>query len=294
MAKIKHIQTTLMAGCACAALSACGADDIASPGEGTIVIPAPTPTPTPGPTPTPTPTSVTPAAECPTIAGTDQFIDRGTISDKSGNSWRNCSFPARFSSTTTIAKVPGVIYSLPGRVDVGTDQGAASTNTVATLNIDAGVVIFASTGNAYLAVNRGNKINAVGTSTQPIIFTSEANVKGDSTDQSSGQWGGVVLLGRAKITDCGAPAAAPGTTACERDTEGTSNALYGGANDADSSGRMSYVQIRYSGFVLSGGKELQGLTPSGIGTGTQLRSEEHTSELQSLMRISYAVFSLKK
>src|SRR3546814_2268352 len=68
-------------------------------------------------------------------------------------------------------------------------------------------VIFASTGNADLAVNRGNKINAVGTSTQPIIFTSEANVKGDSTDQSSGQWGGVVLLGRAKITDCGAPAA---------------------------------------------------------------------------------------
>src|SRR3546814_8103538 len=29
-------------------------------------------------------------------------------------------------------------------------------------------------------------------------------------------------------------------------------------------------------------------------TGTQGRSEEHTSELQSLMRISYAVFCLKK
>src|SRR3546814_1340740 len=28
--------------------------------------------------------------------------------------------------------------------------------------------------------------------------------------------------------------------------------------------------------------------------GTKLRSEEHTSELQSLMRISYAVFCLKK
>src|SRR3546814_6639260 len=79
----------------------------------------------------------------------------------------------------------GVIYSLPGRVDVGTDQGAASTNTFATLNIDAGVVIFASTGNAYLAVNRGNKITAVGTSTQRFIFTSEANVKGDSTDRKS-------------------------------------------------------------------------------------------------------------
>src|SRR3546814_7723351 len=29
-------------------------------------------------------------------------------------------------------------------------------------------------------------------------------------------------------------------------------------------------------------------------TGNKLRSEEHTSELQSLMRISYAVFCLKK
>src|SRR3546814_6763643 len=31
-----------------------------------------------------------------------------------------------------------------------------------------------------------------------------------------------------------------------------------------------------------------------IGLGAEVRSEEHTSELQSLMRISYAVFCLKK
>src|SRR3546814_4695470 len=31
-----------------------------------------------------------------------------------------------------------------------------------------------------------------------------------------------------------------------------------------------------------------------IGPGSALRSEDHTSELQSLMRISYAVFCLKK
>src|SRR3546814_7849576 len=31
-----------------------------------------------------------------------------------------------------------------------------------------------------------------------------------------------------------------------------------------------------------------------VGIGMLLRSEEHTSELQSLMRISYAVFCLKK
>src|SRR3546814_10722621 len=33
---------------------------------------------------------------------------------------------------------------------------------------------------------------------------------------------------------------------------------------------------------------------TGASTRTQYRSEEHTSELQSLMRISYAVFCLKK
>src|SRR3546814_5677075 len=37
-----------------------------------------------------------------------------------------------------------------------------------------------------------------------------------------------------------------------------------------------------------------GLLGRGVGAGGLLRSEEHTSELQSLMRISYAVFCLKK
>src|SRR3546814_13972087 len=36
------------------------------------------------------------------------------------------------------------------------------------------------------------------------------------------------------------------------------------------------------------------LRPATQGTGLIARSEEHTSELQSLMRISYAVFCLKK
>src|SRR3546814_3317417 len=35
-------------------------------------------------------------------------------------------------------------------------------------------------------------------------------------------------------------------------------------------------------------------TPVMVGASEKVRSEEHTSELQSLMRISYAVFCLKK
>src|SRR3546814_3668830 len=48
---------------------------------------------------------------------------------------------------------------------------------------------------------------------------------------------------------------------------------------ASMSARVTWANSRYS--------ESRGLS-------TRLRSEEHTSELQSLMRISYAVFCLKK
>src|SRR3546814_3743784 len=43
-----------------------------------------------------------------------------------------------------------------------------------------------------------------------------------------------------------------------------------------------------------GGRGLRGVTEHLPGSPEHARSEEHTSELQSLMRISYAVFCLKK
>ncbi|MBP6363615.1 MAG: hypothetical protein KA233_13380, partial [Novosphingobium sp.] len=94
------------------------------------------------------------------------------------------------------------------------------------------------------------------------------------------QWGGIVLSGRAPITDCTiAPAATPGTAQCERQTEGAVDpAIYGGANPADNSGVFRYVQIRYSGYVLSGASELQSLTLQGVGTGTTL---DHIQSINS-------------
>src|SRR3546814_2697994 len=52
--------------------------------------------------------------------------------------------------------------------------------------------------------------------------------------------------------------------------------------------------LRHFGEVRSAGDACaQGVDP-GLGRGGVARSEEHTSDLQSLMRISYAVFCLKK
>src|SRR3546814_1318123 len=52
------------------------------------------------------------------------------------------------------------------------------------------------------------------------------------------------------------------------------------------------VLDRLDGLVLSGGEDVRPERYGGIPQPD--RSEEHTSELQSLMRISYAVFCLKK
>ncbi len=273
------LRAMLCAAVASAVLAGCGADDIASPGTGgNITINNPPPTPAPTPTPTPTPTTSTAAGGCPTIADPQGLTDSGIITGPTG-SYRSCTLPARINTSIRLERQPGVLYRLGGRVDVGTDQGPATTNTVVTLTVDPGVIIYGGTGVSFLNVNRGNRINAVGTAARPIIFTSRDNVLGLSGDESSGQWGGVVLSGRAPITDCIAPAATPGTAACERQVEGAVDpALYGGSVPTDNSGTMSFVQIRYSGFVLSGNSELQALTTGGTGSGTVLNNiQAHNS-----------------
>src|SRR3546814_4726729 len=59
----------------------------------------------------------------------------------------------------------------------------------------------------------------------------------------------------------------------------TQMAIHGPAGSTADPGIASFVQVQ--------------LKPH-LSTKLQMRSEEHTSELQSLMRISYAVFCLKK
>lgn len=240
-------------------LAACGPQDTASPGEGVIVVPAPG---APAPPPPP-PGNGTPATACP--GGT---VDRGVIA----TAFRNCEISGRISDDYTLQKLPGVIYSLAGPVNVGTDvggDGALAGGDAVTLTIQAGVVIFGSSGNDYLVINRGSRINAVGSATQPIIFTARGNVEGTATDSTQGLWGGVILLGRAPISDCNT-AVPGGSAACQQVIEGTTGSFYGGNLATDNSGTMRFVQIRYSGFQIAPGNELQGLTMGGVGNNTTI------------------------
>jgi hypothetical protein len=262
------VRAALLACLAVGGLAACGggADGVSSPGEG-VFVPSPPPAPPSPPTspPPPPPPGLTPAASCPT-----GFVDQGVITVP-GGSLRNCQLPATINTTFGIQAATGVIYSVAGRVDVGVDMGADPAAPLAggirgVLNVSPGVTIFGSGGLDHIVVNRGSAINALGTATDPIIFTSRQSVQGSATENSIGQWGGLVILGRAPIAACPAGTSPP-NIACVAQVEGT-NAFYGGLTSNDNSGQLRFIRVQHSGFEILPNNELNGITLAGIGSGT--------------------------
>ncbi|WP_260598672.1 hypothetical protein [Sphingomonas endolithica] len=378
MASYQRIRTIMLTACSSLALAGCGADDVASPGAGTVIInpPAPAPTPTPGPTPTPTAGITAAQFAAPTtqsgttITAEEQFaiVNAGTNNNVNGTGaslngvypvaaaslataadpstinpfftstnfvgalngptdtafqgWTCNSTSANFGGTSTacaavpsvgaggataacptgtaddglltigttatgfricrilpvttdvtLPKIAGVFYRLRGQTEVGTDLGATGGAGV-TLTIAAGAVIAADASEAtndLLLVNRGSKIQAIGTRDAPIVFTSQQNLVANGvSDVTQGQWGGIILLGRSTTAVCATGTGGTNPTPCQQAIEGVTQRFYGGTNEADSSGQMSYVQIRYSGIAISDGNELQGLTLGATGSGTVL------------------------
>jgi len=256
-------KTLLMTFGAVLALSGCGggADRVASPGEGSFPPPPTTPPPPPTTPPPPPPPTTGPAADCPT-----GFANVGVI-----NNLRNCQLPQAVIGNLLVPQRTGTVYSLNGRVDVGQDQGGNSAAPIAgaqrgILTVEPGVRIFGSAGLDYLVVNRGSQLFAEGTATQPIVWTSRASIEGATNVDSIGQWGGIVLLGRAPISNCPGTTT-PGTPTCEAQVEGT-NAFYGGNSVSDNSGRMRYMRVQHSGFQILPNNELNGITLAGLGNGT--------------------------
>ena len=200
----------------------------------------------------------------------------GTATAATVGGFKVCDIPQAITTSLTLPRIPGIAYRLTGQTEVGTDLGSTG-GTGATLTIEAGVTVFSNANEAtndLLLVNRGSKLVAIGTRDAPIIFTSQQNVTSATgeSETSQGHWGGVILLGRAPTGVCasgtGPNNAAGSSTTCQQAIEGVTGRFYGGPTATDSSGQMSYVQIRYSGIAISDGNELQGLTLGGTGSGT--------------------------
>ncbi|OYX74156.1 MAG: hypothetical protein B7Y81_00040 [Caulobacter sp. 32-67-35] len=261
MIRLGNVSLIALAMGASLALAGCGgADSVASPGEGSF---AGGGTPTTPTTPT-TPAPGTPATDCPT-----GFANVGTVAN---GTLRNCQLPQSITGNLVVPLRDGTVYSVSGRVDVGQDQGGDPNAPIAgrtkgVLTVEPGVKIFGSAGLDYIVVNRGSQIFAEGTATKPIIFTSKQSVEGTTGIDSIGQWGGLVILGRAPTSNCSGSGATPGTANCEAQVEGT-NAFYGGSSKQDNSGVMRYLRVQHSGFVIVANNELNGITMAGVGSGT--------------------------
>ncbi|HLL96535.1 MAG TPA: IPT/TIG domain-containing protein, partial [Spirosoma sp.] len=146
-------------------------------------------------------------------------------------------------------------------------RGFVYVTTGAVLTIEPGTIIKGATRDldpegqsrgGTLIVEQGARLEAKGTATQPIVFTS-SKAPGQRT---YGDWGGIVLIGRA-------PTNRPGSTLFEGGIRGQ----YGTGNTAnDNSGTLEYVRIEFPGIALSAtaNSEVNGLTLYGVGSDTKI------------------------
>lgn len=267
------VRAALLACLAAGSVAACsGSDGVASPGEG-IFVPSPPPAAPPPPAPPPPASPPTgPAASCPTGFTNVGLVTANNAAVGAAGSYRNCQLPSLVTGSLLVPKTDGVVYSISGRINVGEDLGPdpaapIAGRTAGVLSLEPGVVVFGSGTLDYVVVNRGSQINAVGTSSAPIVFTSRQSIEGNTTVDSIGQWGGLVILGRAPTSDgCPTGTIAP-SILCDATVEGTA-ANYGGLTNTDNSGRLSYVRVQHSGFEVLPNQELNGITLGGVGNGT--------------------------
>jgi hypothetical protein len=182
-------------------------------------------------------------------APANAWTDNWTNWDPQNTVYGNTTVTVNSDITSNTTWTTGTIVLLQNKVYV--------TNG-ATLTIQPGVVIRGDkTTEGTLIISRGSKINALGTSANPIVFTSNFG----TGSRAPGDWGGVIILGAAKTNNAG------GVQIVEGGLDPI-KAEFGGTNDNDSSGVFKYIRIEFAGFPFQPDKEINGLTLGSVGRKT--------------------------
>ncbi len=113
---------------------------------------------------------------------------------------------------------------------------------------------------ATIIVERGGMIELNGTSSSPVILTSNKPVG----SRERGDWGGLVITGKA-VNNQGN----------DVQLEGFSNVAFdntlgkhGGSDDADNSGSITYTRVEFAGYAFEPNKEINGVTFGSVGNKT--------------------------
>lgn len=135
----------------------------------------------------------------------------------------------------------------------------------AVLNIEAGTIIKGDNASyGKLIVVRGAKIYAIGEPHRPIVFTSLLQ----PFNRFYSDWGGLFIFGNARVNLPGGIGSL--NYQLMTATSDSSDHLYGGMDDNDSSGELRYVRIEYGGGYIMPNIENAGLTLGGVGRGTKI------------------------
>ena len=148
------------------------------------------------------------------------------------------------------------IYRLKGYVRVGEEAVSGTITKKGQLTIQAGTIIIGDKATkGTLIVQRESKLIAEGTAAEPIIFTSAEGIG----SRSPGDWGGVVICGKA-----------PNNLTGVAELEGGYKGFHGGTVADDNSGSLKYVRIEYAGIPLNPNQEINSLTMGSVGSGTKI------------------------
>ncbi len=180
----------------------------------------------------------------------------------------------------------------------------------ATLTIEAGTIIASTTNlGGSLAVTRGAQIFVQGTPSNPVIMTSQADVAtwtGGNPDTGTwregvNEWGNLTLMGNGYISENAVAGNTPVPNAANVGVmegltaafPGDTRILYGGGNDDDDSGSISYLSIRYGGKVIGLNNELNGLSLGGIGRETDIHHVEIMNNVDDGIEVWGGTVNLK-
>ncbi len=153
-----------------------------------------------------------------------------------------------------------ITWVLDGLVRIGDDNANPGTVT-----IEPGTVIIgAQNASDYLYVSPGSQIFANGTPAAPIVITSPQDGFDPAFDDPQpGDLGGLVVSGNAPSNAC---PDAPYNCFSEFDQ----TQRFGGNDSTESSGEISFFQVRYAGIEFQPNAEVNSFTFQGVGSGTNV------------------------
>lgn len=214
------------------------------------------------------------------VIGVLAGVANAAVITKSGNITTSETWTA-----DNVYRLVGQVYVMPG----------------ATLTIEPGTLIASvPSDQGSLCITRGAKIIANGTCTNPIIFTS-TNDDFKTWRPACNEWGNLTILGKAMIsntnilnqTSCPLGSNVSPMEGLVEEYPGDPRVLYGGNDDNDDSGSISYVSLRYSGKVIGLANELNGMSLGGVGRETDIHHVELMNNVDDGFEIWGGTVNLK-